>query len=142
MPIRLQRCGTTCVTDPDHIWGNVVVIGKDYTRCEIRLTSPSLHTPGFQCGKYLAACTLMMPVRLSGHVELSIDDLIALAVVWEYLKIGRCPTWCDTHTAFLVRRGTIGHALLLLTWEGSLLSKGLQKLPVQFGLESHPRKQL
>src|SRR5207249_2686551 len=46
----------------------------------------------------------MMPVGLSGHVELSIDDLIALAVVWQYLKIGRCPTWCGTHTAFLLRK--------------------------------------
>src|SRR5262249_13983923 len=69
---------------------------------------------------------------------LSIDDLIALTVVWEYLKIGRCPTWCGTHKAFLVRRGTIEHALLLFTWEGSLLGTGLQKRPVQFGLESHP----
>jgi hypothetical protein len=84
----------------------------------------------------------MMPVGLSGHVELSIDNLIALAVVWEYLKISRCPTWCGTHTAFLVRRGTIGPALLLITWEGSLLSNGLQKHPEQFGLESHPRKRL
>jgi hypothetical protein len=84
----------------------------------------------------------MMPVRLSGHVELSIDDLIALAVVWEDLKISRCPTWCGTHTAFLVRRGTIGHVLMLCTWEGSLFSPGLQKLPGQFGLESHPWKRL
>jgi hypothetical protein len=84
----------------------------------------------------------MMPVRLSGHVELSIDDLITLAVVWEYLKIGRCPTWGGTHTGFLTRRGTTGHALLLFTWEGSLLSQGLQKLPVPFGLESHPKKWL
>jgi hypothetical protein len=84
----------------------------------------------------------MMPVRLSGHVELSIDDLIALTVVWEYLKIGRCPTWCGAHKAFLFRRGTTGHAPLLFTWEGSLFSTGLQKRPVQFGLESHPRKRL
>jgi len=130
------------VADPDHVWGNVIVIGKDHTWGEIHLTSPSVHTPCLQYGTNLYARTLMRPVRLSRHVELSIDDLIALAVVWKYLKIGRCPTWCGTHTTFLLRRETIGHDLLLFTWEGSLLSYSLQKRPVQFGLESYPRKQL
>ena len=34
------------------------------------------------------------------------------------------------------------HALQFLIWESNLSSTGLQNFPVQFGLESHPRKQL
>ena len=60
---------------------------------------------------------MMVPVRLSGPRQLSVDDLIALAVVWQHSKISRRPTQCGTHRCSLypVERATTSE-----TWGNTL----------------------
>lgn len=65
MAFRSECSGTAGLADPHHIWYDVVVIGEDHARREIRLASPCLYVPGLE--RHEKPCTgpLMMPVRLS-----------------------------------------------------------------------------
>jgi hypothetical protein len=70
------------VADPHHIRGYVIIVGKDYPRRLQRDTNVGLIAPHTERDVELGTGILMMIPRLSRHVELSVDNLIALAVVW------------------------------------------------------------
>jgi hypothetical protein len=77
-----------CLADPHHVWGHIIVLCEDHAWRDIRFTSPGLSTPGIERRSDLSACQLMVPVRLLGYVQLSVNDLVALPVVWQHCQIG------------------------------------------------------
>jgi hypothetical protein len=79
----LVKCrGQALVADPHHIRGHVIIVSKDHPRRLQRDANVGLIAPHTERDVELGTGILMMIPRLSRYVELSVDNLIALAVVW------------------------------------------------------------
>src|SRR5206468_2693862 len=88
MTFLAERRGAAGTTDPNDVGRHIVIVSEDHTRREIGLTRPGLAAPLIELGENATTGVLMMPVWLSGHMEISIDDLIAFAAARQGLKIG------------------------------------------------------
>src|SRR5215813_7909487 len=77
----VQGAGQTLTADPDHIRRHIVIIGKDHARRLQRDPQRGLITPDYEGAAELSTSILMMITRLPRHVEVSINNLIALVIV-------------------------------------------------------------
>src|SRR5437867_4790436 len=75
--------------DPDYVWGYVIVVGKNYSRRGKYYAQAGPLVPLVKKRAKAATCILMFSFWLSGHVEFSIDDFIAIEAVRHLLQIGR-----------------------------------------------------
>lgn len=91
MALRSKRCRETSMADPDHIWHDICIRSEDQTGRDIRNASICSFAPFAYMTTYLTADELVMPVRLLRDMQFAIDDLVALAIVGQRLKISGCP---------------------------------------------------
>ena len=75
------------MADPDAIRRDVVIIGKDHTRRHVDDPGIGPGIPDVEGAEELQAGVLMMPTGLSRHVELSINNLVVLAVIRQYFQV-------------------------------------------------------
>src|SRR5688500_250000 len=105
MPRLIERARQTFVADPHHVRPDVVVVGEDQPRSYERHSRPAPVVPILEITKQLSADKLVLGARQLGHVEISLDDLVALAVVRQEREISGSELPRGFHFGFLSTAG-------------------------------------
>src|SRR5262249_18465320 len=114
MPGVVQGVRQALTADPHHIRGHVVIVGKDHTRRWQCDAGVAWRAPPIERTQEFGTGILVMIPRLTRHVEFSINNFIALAVVWQNLQISRGPADRRSHTVVLS-----GCAAAYVSWKTS-----------------------
>jgi hypothetical protein len=83
----VQGWSQALMADPDTVRRDVVIIGKDHPRRHVDDPSIAPGIPGVEGAEELQAGVLMMPTGLSRHVELSVNNLVALAIIRQDFQV-------------------------------------------------------
>src|SRR5690348_11287920 len=77
-----QYAPVAFVTYPDHVRCSVIVVGEDQPRRREDDAGAASAVPNREIGGHFIAGVLVTVAGLSGHEELSVDDLVTRVVPW------------------------------------------------------------
>src|SRR5262245_21327816 len=92
MPSLVHQRGQALVTSPDDIRDDIVRFGEEDTWCNACSSQPTILRPTSQFLIDVPTGLLMVPMGLFGHKQLSIDNLVARAIIRQEIYVCGCPT--------------------------------------------------